>query len=288
MANAPKTAPKIHPFKYFEISPVHITAEPVRFLCIYNKLSDNYQPSWSQQAVYGRMDPIGFFQGVQRELRLGIQVIAKSNKEAAENMQRAQNLIQFQYPRYEVLPSGQKTIVAAPYFKIKWMNAFSSDTAGEYLYGYMKGPITIDPKPGNKMFKFNKKKNPDYVFWGQFDIDLTLQVLHHGELVGWTNTEFGMGENFPYGVSQEVIDVIPATGFTGAPVAAETDGTPVVADANRLTGRSIDGLSQEEGSVPQKTDSIATADAANRAKQINKFSNINPVNRVNDKILGMS
>lgn len=283
MANPkPKSAPA---FKFVEITPIHVVgATPLRFLTSFSQLSDTWIPNWTSQEVYGRQDRVGFFQGVAREINIGLNVYADSEKGSAENMLKLEKLIQYQYPTYRRTASGQSVLKAPPYFKFTWLNAFSSTNSSNTLYGYINGQISIDTRPTEADFHFNKSRNPNLVFFSEVQVIFRLQVTHQGEMLGWTDVgEFKMGENYPYGVSDEDVEKL------GGKVTAEkVEFTPMTQNPSRLNDASLDKLAQDEGVVPQNTDVISEADQAARVKEANRFLNIKPKVDVSEKILGLS
>ena len=275
--------------RQISFKPIHIAGEELDFKVHIDDHSDVWTPGWSPTNVYGRMDPISFFKGVQRTLDLQLYVIATDKAEAAENTQKIQKLLQYQYPKYAITTGGQKTVIAPPYFRLKWVNVFSSDVNGEYLYGYLNGPINVNLEAKTGDLFFNSKKDPKFVFFKKPKISLRFQVLHHGDLVGWSRGEdaavnFGMGSTYPYGVDDDLVEQMEKD------VAARTAEkyTPLVSDPNRLNNANVTDIVNLEGTVPQKTDSASNAASAARAKEVNKHSNIKPMDRVNLKILGMS
>ena len=61
------------------------TGRTVKFKALLTNFSDNYDSQWSEEEVYGRMDPIKTFKSTKRTISLGWDVVAGSKKEAINN-----------------------------------------------------------------------------------------------------------------------------------------------------------------------------------------------------------
>lgn len=205
-------------FQNIKIRPLHIKgARTLKFHSIITEFSDSWNPKWSPTEVHGRMDPISFFSSVSRELTLGFRVISDDVKEAKENMQKAQKLIQYQYPRYYEHPFGAKVLYAPPYFEFQFLNVLRSRSGASKLYGYINSAVQINPgfqtKDQAQFFDYPvpaaESAPPEKIYFSDFTITLRIQVLHTGKSIGWTNSSFS-DSLYPYGVKNENAPAEPA------------------------------------------------------------------------------
>ena len=89
------------PFKWLSIKPLHLSSgddKTLYFSSIITEFTDTWTPRWSPTNVYGRMDPVSFYNGTGRELTLGFRIISDDKVETSKNMINLQKLIQYQYP----------------------------------------------------------------------------------------------------------------------------------------------------------------------------------------------
>ena len=252
------------PYQNLSIKAIHVSGTPtLKFKSIISNFTDIWSQKWSSTDVYGRMDPVSFYGGTQREMTLAFDVISDDNGEAAENMRATQRLIQYQYPRYGRTAGGQRTIIAPPYFSFSFLNLLSSTSTANSrtLYGYIKGSIQIVAPFGDKSkpLGYDDITNPKLIYFLNFNISMRIQVLHVGDLVGWSSP-FSLGENYPYGVSAN--DVNESKGKVKEAVKSRKKGkTPVKSDAQLLKENGFGALDQENNNTDAST--VAAVDAAN-------------------------
>jgi hypothetical protein len=222
------------------IKPIHLKGvAPLYFPSIITEFTDTWTPGWSTANVYGRMDPLSFFTGVNRQMTLGFRVIADDEFEASHNMTNLEKLIQFQYPLYR--QKGVALLQAPPYFQFDFMNIVG--TGPNRLQGYINGAVTINPgfqaKDQAQYFSGDYNK----LYFSDINVVLRIQVLHE-EFVGYLNSgkkaQFqGNAGNalYPYGVSsgEEPLEA------PNPAAATEGDGKPPVespAPANKMSDKS--------------------------------------------------
>lgn len=101
------------------------SGESVRFKAYIRDYSDDYRSEWSDEKVYGRMDPIVQFQGTTRVISLDWDVIASSIREGVLNHKKCSLLFAMLYPSYEPssgVNSSATLINTSPLFKVKFGN----------------------------------------------------------------------------------------------------------------------------------------------------------------------
>jgi hypothetical protein len=154
-----KESPALRKDPFFTIGIKHLpTGKVVSFEGWVTEFSDQYNSNWSEQTVYGRMDPLATFENTQRTITLAFDVVSDNVTMAAQNLANINYLIEFLYPMYEN-SSGfagarglQTTIQAAPLLGIQWTNLISNSSSPGYLYGYIKGGLSYAPEIGEGGF----------------------------------------------------------------------------------------------------------------------------------------
>ena len=178
-----------------EFSGVHIRAK-VWFLAFLTSFTQSWTSTWNTEQVYGRVDPIGTFQGNQRTISLTWDIPAGSLEEAKDNLKRMSGLAQLVYPTYAGTGNAKGhsinalTLSTMPLIRIKYANLVTSD-GSKGLLGYITA-ITWTPSIDMGMFEDGKKLYPKVV-----NLNVAFNVLHEKE-IGWVNGTFG-DASFPFG-----------------------------------------------------------------------------------------
>lgn len=188
------------PNRVIGIKPLHVKKPELLFPTIVTQFTDSWRPKWQPQNVYGRMDPIGFYSGTERQLTLGFRVISDDEAEAAQNMRNIQQLIQYQYPAYRHRGGTVWTLKAPPYFEIRMMNVARSKEA-KGLQGYINGPIQINPGFQAKERAQYFNESFDKLYFSDVEIVIQLTVLHEHQVGFYGSEGFGKGyNNYPYNI----------------------------------------------------------------------------------------
>ena len=154
-----KESPALRKDPFFTIGIKHLpTGKVVSFEGWVTEFSDQYNSNWSEQTVYGRMDPLATFENTKRTISLGFDIVSDDVTMAARNLANINYLIEFLYPMYEN-DSGfagtrglQTTIQAAPLLGMRWTNLISNSSSPGYLYGYINGGLNYAPEIGEGGF----------------------------------------------------------------------------------------------------------------------------------------
>ena len=202
----------------------------VYFTAWVTDFSDNFSSTWNEETVYGRMDPLATFQGTQRNISMGLEIVAANKFEAINNTAKLDKLIRFLYPVYE--STGQtfnNTLKAPPLMEMNWKNLIfdaggdgGSDTNG--LIGYIRN-LTYTPvfEAGSflatspyltETSPLQRSSN------NAIDHDMFPQLLRvqfdfkviHTHLIGWWKTDggYGFGDpsspqgGYPHGAGNEI------------------------------------------------------------------------------------
>lgn len=200
--------------------------QSVRFKAYIKDYSDMYQSEWSDEKVYGRMDPIVQFQGTSRVISLDWDVIASSAEEAVLNHKKCSLLFAMLYPSYEassVVGSSATLINTSPLFKVKFGNLIQT---GESKHGEsvgstarengLVGTITgftykpdfesgfIDQIGGTIPLSFTAmgaqdfKGTPGTMLPKVHSLAMEFKILHTDKL-GWNDIDGRRSPSFPHG-----------------------------------------------------------------------------------------
>lgn len=188
---------------YVHILGLHSGVE-VKFKAILSSFSDTLKSNYNSEEVYGRIDPIMTFQGVNRKIAMNLEVPAYSAEEAQQNFQSLSRLMSSMYPGY-VERGSATTISTAPLHKIKFANWVTS--GGQIGSVQSNGlvvaieEVSFSPNMEAGVIEDGPKLLPK-----QYDLDLTMTVLHT-EQIGWQVDGWMGNQNFPYTEGVEDPDV---------------------------------------------------------------------------------
>ena len=179
---------------YVHILGLHSGVE-VKFKAILGSFSDTLTSNYNSEEIYGRIDPIMTFQGVNRKIAMTLEVPAASAEEAQQNFQSLSRLMSSMYPGYSERDSAT-TISTAPLHKIKFANWVTSggqiggvQTSG--LVVAIEG-VSFTPNMEAGVIEDGPKILPK-----QYNLDLKMTVLHT-EQIGWQANGWMGNQNFPY------------------------------------------------------------------------------------------
>jgi hypothetical protein len=163
------------------------TRRIVKFKSMLTDYTDSFTTNFNSEEVYGRMDPMVTYTNTTRSISLGWNVIACSEDEATQNLQKCSLLFSMLYPSYDVSTQGRlggaTTIAAAPLFKLKFVNLISSGKGGVQTSGLLGSVGGFDFSPNLELGFFDK---PGVLLPKQIDLSCDFQVIHQHPL-GWTN-----------------------------------------------------------------------------------------------------
>lgn len=182
-------------------------------------VKDSYQPTFKQEMVYGRMDPIPSYQNTVRKVQVSIKLdkdLHGTRSTDAEQQQRnadvnardlqtiVNDIIKLMYPVYTSNTRGTN-ISASPLLRVK-LGQFLHNSGRPGL-GVLCAPesITIDHAmagSGVSAADFDIGGALGYAFPGSYVVSLGLLVLHEDAKVGFVyhdgKMRFGQGPNFPW------------------------------------------------------------------------------------------
>jgi hypothetical protein len=190
---------------------VHVaTGKCVDFAAFITEFADSFTSNWSEESVYGRMDPIMTFQNTQRKISLGWTVVSTDVHEAEKNLHKFEHLSSMLYPTYRGLKkdnnSGIPTMNSPPIMRVKFTNLIiNANSAGS------TSPAAIDSGLMGTINGFTMTPNLDLGFFcpgpgillpKEYAVNCQLTVLHTHEL-GWKEKGkawMAKNDKFPYGL----------------------------------------------------------------------------------------
>lgn len=188
---------------YVKIRGLH-SGVSVQFKAIITSFRDSFTPSWNEEMVYGRNDPIMTFQGTKREIEMSLEVPAYNEFDAEYNLTQLSQLAASMYPGYSDTNSAT-TISTAPIHKIKFANwVTSGGTIGAVeeagLVVALKG-VSFDPIMDAGVIENGPKILPKL-----FNLNLSMTILHTDQ-VGWNPTGWLGSRRYPYTEKAEEISL---------------------------------------------------------------------------------
>ncbi len=193
---------------------LHIpTSNSVYFKAIITDFKDNYKSNWKSEDVYGRTDSIENYSNTRRTISLAWDIVAASQDEARDNLDKVSSLLSMLYPLYD-----GEVISAAPLLKLSFSNLIQD--VGDA--GRLSGDSSTDsedsaPSFTNNVFSglvgrvdgFSNSPVIEYGFFTPQNGILYPKVIRlsceytvlHTHKMGWEkdgNPRIGF-EKFPYG-----------------------------------------------------------------------------------------
>jgi hypothetical protein len=160
--------------KKYYISFTHVpTTKSTSFPAFLKSFSDNYNASWNEESVFGRMDPIYTYQITSRSISFSITIPSADEIEAEANLSSIRELSKYLYPTFQNNRNAT-TISKAPLVRIKFSNLISkgSQATGNGLLGKIQS-ISINPNVEVGFFDVGLKLFPK-----ELSLDIEFDVLH--------------------------------------------------------------------------------------------------------------
>ena len=153
--------------------------------------SDTVTPSWSEEPVYGRMDPIATYQGTTRAIELSFDIGPFSDSDDRKKLalQKISRLMQFQYPTYAT--SGSATSISRPpLLNVSFANYIRAGSGTDTsLLCYMTG-MSYNPVDGMSATTTPKVVDDDgaTILPQRIAVSISLKVLHEAA-PGWKDSD---------------------------------------------------------------------------------------------------
>ena len=177
--------------------------------------SDTVTPSWSEEPVYGRMDPIATYQGTTRAISLSFDLgpFSESDERKELAMKKISLLMQMQYPTYSG-PHNALAISRPPLLEIDFHNYIRPESFICYLTDVSYAPV--DGMSATTVPKFNGTD----ILPQRMSVSLSIKVLHT-KAPGWNESGEWDGPIVgPMNPADEIQELLTAA--AAAEAAAET------------------------------------------------------------------
>ena len=214
----------------------HVSSgQDVYFKAFITSFSDSISPSFGEETVFGRTDPIYTFKNATRSITLNWKVPAETFSEAYENLGKAQTLAKFAYPSYTNLQDidNALTLSQTPLVRLKVMNLLTKTSSGppdaensadgssneQKFSGYRSSSDSTQGALGalksitilHNLENFDAGvlyAGPNTVLPKLIEINVSFDVIHE-ETLGWVGSNFNRkAAGFPYNIiEQDEIDV---------------------------------------------------------------------------------
>ena len=193
------------------------TGKKVQFLQIkMTGFSDTVTPSWTEENVYGRMDPIATYQGTTRAIELSFDLgpFSESDERKELALRKISRLMQFQYPTYSGTGNAM-SISRPPLLKVQFANYIRS-SEGKTLLCYMAG-MSYNPVDGMSATTTPKVLSGN-ILPQRIAVTLSLKVLHD-KAPGWSDNNKWLGGTIgpldpdPEDLPGTLIPALPPTGL---------------------------------------------------------------------------
>lgn len=195
------------------------SGQNVYFKPFLTSFEDDYDPSWNEETVYGRNDPLLTFENTRRQISIGWDMPAEGPEEAQQNWGKISKLIQFLYPSYNTdrgdnfnRVSTATSLSAGPLLKMRFINFVhdvSVDSADLQSLDGLEGTPSIARESG-LLGKINGFTNSIDVEQGFLPLEnriypklINVQfdfLTNHMHPLGWEGQN-PRKRNFPYGES---------------------------------------------------------------------------------------
>jgi len=175
-----------------------------RFPAFVTSFKDNLNLEWSQDSVYGRMDPIATYKNTRRSISCTFTIPSNNFAEAQAYNEGFADLMAMMYPVFAATGDGSTTAIqSSPLFKVRYANlicdASGADPVG--LLGFFT-EFKYDPNNDSNVFVSGSSDADFKIYYQSLNCSFTFNVLHTHRLGfnlgdGSSETKF-TAKNFPY------------------------------------------------------------------------------------------
>ena len=207
--------------------------------------SDTVTPSWNEEVVYGRMDPIATYQGTTRAMSLTFELgpFSESDDRKKLALEKISRLMQFQYPTYSSAGSAL-SISRPPLLQISFHNYIRE---GLICYVSDISYAPVDGMSATTVPKFNG----DDILPQRLSVSLNIKVLHT-IAPGWSDSGEWLGAPVGPADPAAVIAQVAADAAEAAEAADASAQTPLAEQEKNDAPVQLQGIPDDfsvDGSV---------------------------------------
>jgi hypothetical protein len=225
-----------------EVKIIHVpTGKHVNFGNIkMQSFSDTLSPSWNEEQVYGRMDPIATFQGTTRSIELSFDLGPFTLSDARKQLALAKisRLMQFQYPTYS--GTGAMAISRPPLLRVSFANYIPN------LLCYMSA-MAYTPVDGMDATTVPKIVGGQ-ILPQRIAVSLSFKILHE-KAPGWNDFGYWIGEDSDFEKS-------PISDWQPKTAAADGDSDPTTTSVSPDDGAPEAQVASENPFSDEQLDQI--------------------------------
>lgn len=184
--------------------------DTIKFPAFLTSFTNSFTSNWSEEQVYGRIDPIGTFQGTKRSINIGFDIIAYDDMAAKINILNINAVSAMLYPSYSdasggnfqtsvgeddviSVTSGNALVLSkAPLVEIKFGNLLQDGSGKDnFLLGWI-GTWSANPVLDMGMYT----PSPGVFYPKVYNATLDFTPQHRGDLA--FNSTSKTKAKFPY------------------------------------------------------------------------------------------
>jgi len=214
-ANAGMTDPSDSWSNYYFLDFYHVASKnSVNFMAFLNDYNETYDVNTTSVSAYGRADPIHTYRDTNRSISISWNILARSEKEAIENVNRLATLIKFLYPAYKPIPhegldhdddesteaipqsyfSSATTLSKPPLVRVKYANIISNNITAQSPRAAQSGLLgfitslnhSFDIDSGG--FDVAGENGSPYILPKNITVTATFKPIHEHP-IGWASDD---------------------------------------------------------------------------------------------------
>ena len=212
-AGAGMTDPSDNWSNHYMLDFYHVASKnSVNFMAFLNDYNETYDVNTSPVSVYGRADPIQTYRDTNRSISVSWNILARSEREAIENVNRLATLIKFLYPAYKPIEhvgeekAGEKeptpqnyfssatTLSKPPLVRVKYANIISNNITAQSPRAAQSGLLgfitslnhSYDIDSGG--FDIAGENGSPYILPKNISVTITFKPIHEHP-IGWASDD---------------------------------------------------------------------------------------------------
>jgi len=212
-AGAGMTDPSDNWSNYYMLDFYHVASKnSVNFMAFLNDYNETYDVNTTPVSVYGRADPIHTYRDTNRSISVSWNVLARSEREAIENVNRLATLIKFLYPAYKPIEhkndskdetteakalnyfSSATTLSKPPLIRVKYANIISNSITAQSPRAAQSGLLgfitslnhSFDIESGG--FDIAGENGSPYILPKNISVTITFKPIHEHP-IGWASDD---------------------------------------------------------------------------------------------------
>lgn len=155
--------------------PTSPNKDAIAFPAYITGIEDGFNVQFSDERVYGRMDPIPVYSGTSRRMSFSLSIPSNGLSHSIEIREKLNILVKNLYPSYIKSTNNVNIISSPPLVEVYFSNFIYDSSTGGYLLGYFSGGFNIRHDLSKGVFA---AKSGHLVFPKFYELSFNLSVLH--------------------------------------------------------------------------------------------------------------